>query len=133
MIRVEELRAGNIILQKINTRIVPVTCTLEHFALFAAGNAKDFFPVLLSPEWFLKAGFIENIDYPLLPAAREFKLKIPVQTENDTELQGYMKNNKECFARVMVNKLVAGNPLYNMHQLQNVHHALTGKELEIRL
>ena len=109
-----------------------VRCGTEQLTLIAAGNAKDFFPVVLTPELFIKAGFIENKDYPLLPAAREFKLVIPVLTDNATEIQGYVKNNKECFARLAVNKFIASNPVYHLHQLQNLFFVLTGEELVIK-
>ena len=110
-----------------------VRCGLAHFKMFAEGNTKDFFPVVLTPELFIKAGFVENKDYPLLPDAREFKLMIPVLTDNDTEIQAYVKNNKECFARVSVNKFIASNPVYNLHQLQNLYYSLTGKEMDLNI
>ena len=72
MINETELRLGNYILQKINTRIIAVKCTYEHFELLKNGNAKDIFPVVLKAEILEKCGFVENKDYPLLPDAREF-------------------------------------------------------------
>ena len=132
MINPNEFRLNNFLLQKINTRISMVRCGPEQLSLIASGNVKDFFPVVLTPDLFLKAGFIENKDYPLLPDAREFKLVIPVLTDNATEIQGYVKNNKECFARLAVNKFIASNPVYHLHQLQNLFFALTGEELAIK-
>jgi hypothetical protein len=133
MIKIEEYRAGNTVLQKINTRIIPAVLALQHFATIASGNTKDFFPLVLSPEVFLKAGFLENKDYALLPEAREFLLMLPVNSPNETLIQGYMKNNKDCFARLVVNKLVASNPLYHLHQVQNLYYSLTGAELSIKM
>ena len=133
MITPSEFRFNNFILQKINTRISMVRCGPEQFSMFAAGHVKDFFPVVLSPEIFIKAGFIENKDYALLPDAREFKLVIPVLTDNVTEIQGYVKNNKECFARLAVNKFIASNPVFHLHQLQNLYFSLTGKELPYKI
>ena len=78
MINENELRLGNYILQKINTRIVPVTCTHQHFELLKNGNAKDMFPVILKAEILEKSGFAENKKYELLPDAREFILVLPV-------------------------------------------------------
>ena len=132
MINPNEFRLNNFLLQKINTRISMVRCGPEQLSLIASGNVKDFFPVVLTPDLFLKAGFIENKDYPLLPDAREFKLVIPVLTDNATEIQGYVKNNKECFARLAVNKFIASNPVYHLHQLQNLFFVLTGEELVIK-
>ena len=45
MIKIEEYRTGNIVLQKINTRIIPAVLTIQHFATIASGNTKDFFPL----------------------------------------------------------------------------------------
>ena len=132
MINPIEFRLNNFLLQKINTRISMVRCGNEQLSLIASGNLKDFFPVVLTPELFLKAGFIENKDYPLLPDAREFKLMIPVLTNNATEIQGYVKNNKDCFARLAVNKFIGSNPVYHLHQLQNLFFVLTGEELVIK-
>ena len=127
MIRVEEFRLGNYLLQKIQAKILRARFGPEHFAMVQNGLQKDLFALVLTPEIFLQLGFIENKDYPLLPEAREFKLAIPVVTDNVTEIQGYLKNNKECFARLAVNNFVASNPVYAVHQLQNLYNSLKGK------
>ena len=132
MIQPRELRLKNFILQKTDARIKMVECAPEQFSMMFSGGVKDFFPVVLNPDLLLKAGFIENKDYPLLPDAREFKLVIPVKTDQPTEIQAYLKNNKECFARLAVNKIVASNPVFNLHQLQNLYYAVTGEELVIK-
>ena len=49
MINVQELRAGNHIMQKVNNRIINVKCNFEHFELLSKGG-KDIFPILLKPE-----------------------------------------------------------------------------------
>lgn len=132
MIQAEELRLGNYILQKLNHKVVVVPCNFSHFELLKT-STKDFFPVLLKPEHFEKAGFLENKKYALLPDAREFILQLPVIGKNETELYAYSKNNKECFARATLNKLPVSNNIYNLHQLQNLYFVLTGKEIDIRL
>ena len=132
MISIHELRIGNHIMQKINTRIVTVTCTYEHFELISKGG-KDIFPILLKPELLEKCGFIENKDYPLLPDAREFKLALPVIGSHKNEILAYVKNNKECFGRAVVNGFTASNNFYHLHQLENLHYALTGEELAVKL
>jgi hypothetical protein len=133
MVKIEEFRLGNYILHKTQVRIKMVPCTMEHFSLFEKGGGKDLFPVVLSADIFLKSGFIENKEYELLPDAREFKLLIPVNTNHLTEIHGYVKNNKECFARAFVNKIPCSNPVFSLHQLQNLYYSLTAGELSFIL
>ena len=133
MINENELRLGNYILQKVNTRIVPVKCTHQHFELLKNGNTKDIFPVTLKAEVLEKCGFVENKQYALLPDAREFTLVLPVIGNANNEIRAYIKNNKECFARVVLNNLPVSNNFYNLHQLQNVYFSLINEELKISL
>ncbi|MGZ3854493.1 MAG: hypothetical protein ACXVLT_08210 [Flavisolibacter sp.] len=133
MINENELRLGNYILQKINTRILPVKYSPQHYDLVKTGNTKDLFPLTLKAEILEKCGFIENKKYPLLPEAREFILVLPVIGNANNEIRAYIKNNKECFARVMLNNLPVSNNFYNVHQLQNVYFALTNEELKLTL
>lgn len=133
MINENELRLGNYILQKVNTRIVSVKCIHQHFELLMSGNGKDLFPVALKAEILEKAGFIENKNYPLLPDAREFILALPVIGNANNEIRAYIKNNKECFGRATLNNLPVSNNFYNLHQLQNVYFALTNRELDVSL
>jgi hypothetical protein len=133
MINENELRLGNYILQKINTRILPVKYSQQHFDLIKTGNTKDLFPLTLKAEILEKCGFIENKKYPLLPEAREFILVLPVIGNANNEIRAYIKNNKECFARVMLNNLPVSNNFYNVHQLQNVYFAITNEELKLTL
>jgi hypothetical protein len=132
MINANELRLGNYIMQKINNRILTVRCSYEHFELLSKSD-KDFFPILLKAETLEKIGFTENKDYPLLPAAREFKLVLPVIGNHKNEILAYIKNNKECFGRAVVNGLVSSNNFYHLHQLQNLYYALTNEEMEVRI
>ena len=133
MINENELRLGNYILQKVNTRILPVKCTHQHFELLKDGNAKDIFPVTLKAEILEKCGFAENKKYALLPDAREFILVLPVIGNANNEIRAYIKNNKECFARVVLNNLPVSNNFYNLHQLQNVYFSLTNEDLKVSL
>lgn len=133
MINANELRLGNHILQKINNRIVTVKCTPHHFELLSTGDGKDIYPVTLKVELLEKAGFLENMDYPLLPDAREFILVLPVIGNNKNEIRAYIKNNKECFGRAVVNGLPVSNNFYHLHQLQNLYFALTNEELGVKM
>lgn len=132
MINAQEFRLGNYLLQKINTRILPVRCTYQHFELLSKGE-KDIYPIVLQPVHLEKAGFRENKDYPLLPSAREFILTLPVQGSHQNEIRAYIKNNKECFARAVINNLPVSNNIYQVHQLQNLYYALTAEELLLQL
>ncbi|MFL5810527.1 MAG: hypothetical protein ACJ749_13475 [Flavisolibacter sp.] len=109
-----------------------VVCGFQHFELLQKAG-KDFFPILLKAELLEKAGFIENKDYPLLPQAREFKLALPVIGNSRNEILAYIKNNKECFARAVVNNLPVSNNIYHLHQLQNLYYTLVGEELGVRM
>lgn len=133
MINAYELRLGNYVLQKVNTRIVPVKCTFQHFELLQNGNGKDIYPVTLKAEILEKTRFSENKDYPLLPDAREFILVLPVIGNSKNEIRAYIKNNKECFGRAVVNGLPVSNNFYHLHQLQNLYFALTNEELELKM
>jgi hypothetical protein len=129
MIKEQELRLGNSILQKVNNRISMVPCTYEHFDLLSKGETKALYPVVLKPELLEKFGFIENKDYPLAPGAREFILTLPINGNNKNEIFAYIKSNGECFGRAAVNGLPASNNFYHLHQLQNLYYTLTGEEL----
>lgn len=133
MIKKEEYRLGNYLMQKTGVRVLTVRCTLEHFGLMAKDGGKDLFPVVLSPANLEKCGFVENKKYALLPESREFVLAMPVMGSGDVSMKAYVKNNKECFGRVMMNNVPISNNFYHLHQLQNVYYALTGQEMEVRL
>ncbi|WP_162944568.1 hypothetical protein [Flavisolibacter nicotianae] len=133
MIKTQEFRLGNYLMHKTGVRILTVRCTLEHFALVAKGGEKDFFPVVLSAAILEKCGFAENRKYALLPESREFVRVVPVMGSGEIELRAYVKNNKECFGRVMMSGVPVSNNFFHLHQLQNVYAALTGQELELQL
>jgi hypothetical protein len=80
-----------------------------------------------------KCGFEENKKYALLPESREFILVVPVMGSGEIGMRAYVKSNKECFGRVMINGVPVSNNFHHLHQLQNVYFALTGAELEVML
>ena len=88
------------------------------------------FPVVLSAPILEKCGFAENKKYALLPESREFVLVIPVMGSGEIEIRAYIKNNKECFGRAMLNTVPVSNNFYHLHQLQNLYFTLTGNELD---
>jgi len=133
MINAIELRPGNYILQKVNNKIVTVQCNAQHFQLLESGNGKEIYPIVLKADMLEKCGFSENGKYPLLPEAREFILVLPVIGNSNNEIRAYIKNNKECFGRAVVNNLPVSNNFYHLHQLQNLYFALTNEELVVRI
>jgi hypothetical protein len=88
--------------------------------------------VILKAEWLEKSGFVENREYALLPSAREFKLVVPINGSQENVIAAYIKSNGECFARAMVQGVPSSNPVYHLHQLQNLYYAMTGEELVIK-
>ena len=133
MINANELRLGNYLMQKMQTKIVTTRCTHQHFEMASKGETKDLYPVVLKAELLEKSGFTENKDYPLLPDAREFRMVLAIPGSNKNEICAYIKNNKECFGRATVNNLPVSHNFYYLHQLQNLYFALTGEELRIPL
>jgi hypothetical protein len=133
MIKSHEFRLGNYLMHKTGIRILTVRCTWEHFALLEKGGEKDMFPVVLSVPILEKCGFAENKKYALLPESREFILVVPVMGSGEIEIKAYVKSNKECFGRAMMNNVPVSNNFYHLHQLQNLYFALTGNELELAL
>ncbi|HEV7622117.1 MAG TPA: hypothetical protein VGO09_10300 [Flavisolibacter sp.] len=133
MIAPSEFRIGNYLLQKLNNKIIQVQCNYQHFEMFARGDINNFYPLLLKAELLEKCSFIENKKYALLPDAREFMLTIPVIGKNKNEIVAYIKNNKECFGRAVIDNLPASNNIYHLHQLQNLYFALTSEELAVKL
>ena len=120
-------------MHKTGVRILTVPCTFQHFELMAKDGGKDLFPVVLSPTLLEKSGFVENKKYALLPESREFVLVLPVMGSADISIKAYVKNNKECFARVMSNNIPLSNNFYQLHQLQNVYFSFVGEELTVKL
>ena len=129
MIQPSEFRWGNTVLQKKAGRIQPVACGAEQFTLIAQGQLNDLYPVVLKAELLLQNGFTENKDYALYPQAREFRRVLAVKNKARHELLGYVKSNGECLAWATTDGVPSSNAVYQLHQLQNLHHALTGSEL----
>jgi hypothetical protein len=133
MVKSQEFRLGNYVMHKTGVRILTVPCTFQHYELMARDGGKDLFPVLLSPKILEGCGFIENKKYALLPESREFILVLPVMGSGEIEIRAYVKSNKECFGRAMINTLPISNNVHHLHQLQNLFQALTGQELEVKI
>lgn len=124
---------GNYLLHKTGVRILTVPCTFEHFALMAKDGGAALFPVALSAKILEGCGFVENKKYALLPESREFVLVLPVMGSGDVSIKAYVKNNKECFARAMMNNVPVSNNVHHLHQVQNLFYAFTGDELAVKV
>jgi hypothetical protein len=133
MVKPSELRLGNYILQKINTRIKFVQFDYTHFELLSKGDDKDLHPIILKAEILENCGFKENKEYALLPQAREFILMLAIHGSQANEIRAYIKNNGECFARAIMNGSPVSNNLFHLHGIQNLYFALTGQELELKM
>lgn len=133
MVKSNEFRLGNYLLHKTGVRILTVPCTFQHFELMAKDGGKDLFPLVLSPKGLEGCGFVENKKYALLPESREFVLVLPVMGGGDVSIKAYVKNNKECFARAMMNNVPVSNNVHHLHQLQNLYFSFTGAELDVTL
>ncbi|GAB4093902.1 hypothetical protein [Flaviaesturariibacter terrae] len=129
MIQPAEIRWGNSLLHKRNGKVQQVACGADQFSLIAQGRLADLYPVLLKAEVLLANGFTENKDYALYPQAREFRRVLVVKSGAQHELLAYVKSNGECLAWATANGLQSSNAVFQLHQLQNLHFALTGLEL----
>ena len=133
MVKTSEFRIGNYLMHKTGVRILTLPCTFQHFELMNKDGGKDLFPVLLSPKNLEGCGFAENKKYALLPESREFILVLPVMGSAEMTIKAYVKANKECFGRVMMNNVPLSNNFHHLHQLQNLYFALTGIELVVSI
>ena len=131
MIKVNEIRLGNLILQKAGAKISRVPFGFVHFEMVDKEEGKDLYPVVLNAQLLTQCGFEENKKYALLPNAREFRLALAVSGSGTNELLGYIKTNGECFGRASVNGVPASVNFFHLHQLQNLYFSLTGLELTI--
>lgn len=131
MLDPNQLRPGNVILQKTGVRILPVRVGAAQLEALFTG-AKDVFPVTLKPDILTNAGFVENKKYPLLPQAREFVLDVPVPGGAEVQIKAYVKSSGECFARAMITQISVSAPVHQLHQLQNLYYALAGAELPMK-
>ena len=143
MIKAEELRIGNLIGMYLKEdpqnlfEVLEVGQTMKCKSMLSGvdfWDIGDFEPIPLTEDWLVKFGFNKNhISYykDLLPFPTEYK-KILVDIN-----QGIMVRAGE------INKLRINDELIvlwncdirgkiHVHQLQNLFHSLTGKELELK-
>lgn len=73
-------------------------------------------PIPLTPEWLLKLGFKKNEDYLQEEVYENENFQLTNECDN-----GWFCGNEETHLEIKY-----------VHQLQNLYHALTGKELELK-
>jgi len=124
MIKINELRIGNIILLSWKNAVNPSTRKVDLGAFMdlasnGSGSAYNYEPIPLTEEWLSKFGF-DKIGknfrkfYEYNPNLKEFVLYY---------------NNSTGFYEIKANNLMC--TILSVHQLQNLYFALTGKELEL--
>lgn len=124
--KAEELRIGNIVGDYNGDdskwfKVTPTNIKVEQKA-----NKQDFNryrPIPISEEWLLKLGFTHNRMDNLLWKSMPFNI-------------GEIHYEKKSYGNVFVlygssSSVFVPNDIEYVHQLQNLYHSLTGKELEI--
>jgi hypothetical protein len=114
MIKHNEVRIGNFVQHELSDKysIVKRECFEKPYYL------NDYNPIPLTEEWLLRLGFEKlHNDYYILNAG-------------DFELRYYYNVSGSAWKFELNNSLIN---ITCVHQLQNLYHALTGKELEIKL
>lgn len=87
--------------------------------LFSNPDDPDFMPIEISEEWLLKSGFVKDEEYD-----NTFNLQISV-------FNGFTTITIDIRACVLLLDAMEIK-IKHIHQLQNLFHALTGEELQIR-
>ena len=130
MIRAEELRIGNY-LKSLDVCVVQIDA-LSIYHIW--DESKEYNPIPLTEDWLVKFGFNKNhISYykDLLPFPTEYK-KILVDINQGIMVRAGEINKSRINDELIVlwNCDIRGK--IHVHQLQNLFHSLTGKELELK-
>jgi hypothetical protein len=105
------LRIGNYIDYTTEREIVTMQTTYEYIRLIHNGN-KNFKPIPLTEEWFVKFGFNKNITSDIYPT---FSKQMVNWNDGILYIIGYGFMNH----------------IQYVHQLQNLYFALTNEELTL--
>jgi hypothetical protein len=125
MIKVNELRVGNLVIYKQDNDELPVlkidgdskkVCLDLLLGLNMEVGEQDIDPVPLTPEWLERCGFKEGTNYLF---GKHLKLGIHI----DYTYIGTITSTSAAFVA----------PAQYVHQLQNLYFALTGEELQIKM
>lgn len=89
----------------------------------------DFQDIPLTEEWLVKFGFEKNSTEKTHDS---WRLEIDIKGGNTNEIVFHITKIEEVedWGSYVVNNLWAANNFEYVHQLQNLFHALTGKEIE---
>ena len=108
--KVEELRIGNLVFEKGRS---PFAIEIEKIIDFANGFYK-FEPIELTDEWLIKLGFESD----------------GIEWWNGIICLGIFKDGLNYLPTEEINYRV-GQEFEYVHQLQNLHYAITGDELNV--
>ncbi len=133
MLESRELRVGNLVCKILPFSNKVKKITVGDLALIdGKGSEEDYFPIPLTEEWLLKAGFVKNT-YPNL---HWFKYLDNDDKVAITEHKEYGSNKHLSFffncSGSMSYSSIDLQVIY-VHTLQNLFFALTGTELEFSL
>ena len=115
-IKVKELRIGNLLKDKYSNEIIKVNGITESDIFFTGNFTKEWQaePIEITEEWLLKFGFKE--------------------TKEDKKIKWFTKNRLDIVLGednfIVFDHLVLKHLKY-IHQLQNLHFALTQRELNV--
>lgn len=112
MIKITELRVGNIVYQKTLSAVEEKTIHPLDFGTKHYDGELDFMPINLSAEWLVRLGFKIIYETTFETTENYFRIR---KINNEY----FWLNNDEC----------PDIELKNIHQLQNLYFALTEKEL----
>ena len=115
-----ELRIGNLILHDLDVNEVIAISKDDIVIDGFAGKSDSFQPIPITEEWIFKFGFekVERNQWYSFYKLDDFKVLI------HTKDYSSMINWKDCSIEDKFN--------WTIHELQNLYHALTGEELEIK-
>ena len=116
MIKANELRLGNLILNRHNEIDIVTDRTFQDFRYPKMDGDYGYRGITLTEEWFLKAGF--DLIYYGYNGLIDIEIMLP------------WAGRKEIAYSVRINnEYSVGEPFKYVHQLQNLYFALTGEEL----
>jgi hypothetical protein len=124
--KAQELRIGNYV--NVPHGDVQIEYFVKEGAHFTDGNGGSFnslHPITLTEEWLLRFGFIRQTTFNNLPYSDFGRFRIYWPSNASNASLHFRPNETEWFP------IVIGN-LEDVHQLQNLYHALCNEELIIK-
>lgn len=133
MIKPNELRIGNRlrprrVIDPENTPIIGYAICAAHIAYSEEYLNNDWEPIPLTPEILKKCGFVKHASHSLILKVNEQLFLYHDQFEKLIRISFY-----ETSFTYPIHLKEPGYHFQHLHQLQNLFHSITGKELEIKL